>query len=137
MRKSNPNATADTRKIMSTSGPGQQQHGVMPDQTVEGWLGQVGMGQYLSLFVENQVRPEDLRLLNDEFLKDIGIQSVQHRKKILAAPKPLIKDRPKSSPRTKTKSSFNFQIRFMFRLSWRISRTSRCNGKIFCISTRF
>ncbi len=102
---------------MSTSGPGQQRHGVMPDQTVEGWLGQVGMGQYLTLFVENQVRPEDLRMLNDEFLKDIGIQSVQHRKKILAAPKPLIKERPKKMPRVKAKSSFNLQIINMYWLA--------------------
>ena len=98
---------------MNTSGQGQQQ-AVMPDQTVEGWLGQVGMGQYLPLFVENQVRPEDLRSLNDDFLQNIGIQSPT--RKILAAPKPLVQDLPKRQVRIQ-KQSTQFQVLNMYFLA--------------------
>ena len=97
---------------MNTGGP-EQQHAVMPDHTVEGWLSQVGMGQYLPLFIENHVRPEDLRLLNDEFLQGIGIQSVNHRKKILAAPKPVIKNTPQSKTKSKGKKDFGLTLQIL------------------------
>lgn len=101
-----------TRKRMNTSGQEQQQ-AVMPDHTVEGWLSQVGMGQYLPLFVEHHVRPEDLRLLNDDFLQDMGIQSIHHRKKILAAPKPVIKNKPLSQTKIQGQNNFGLSLKIL------------------------
>lgn len=69
---------------------------MVPEATVEGWLKQLSLERYLPLFVENQVEAKDLNLLNDTFLKEIGVKSVKHRNQILAAPKPIIKNKDKS-----------------------------------------
>ena len=66
----------------------------MPESSVEGWLSQLGLDRYATLFSENQVQPQDLIRLNDDYLKEIGVSSAKHRNQMLAAPKPVIKDDP-------------------------------------------
>ena len=56
---------------------------VIPD--VEGWLHRLGMPGYAELFRRNDIDSDVLRGLSDGDLKELGITSLGHRKKLLAA----------------------------------------------------
>ena len=49
------------------------------------WLRGLGLGQYEAAFRENSVDLEILRKLTSEDLKDLGVASVGHRRRLLAA----------------------------------------------------
>jgi hypothetical protein len=52
---------------------------------IEEWLRGLGLQQYVTAFRENNVEAEVLLRLTAEDLKDIGVSSVGHRRKLLEA----------------------------------------------------
>src|SRR5918996_2927787 len=52
---------------------------------VRAWLGEHGLGQYVEEFASNDIDAEVLRTLTADDLKELGIASLGHRKKLLAA----------------------------------------------------
>ncbi|TKC88781.1 tetratricopeptide repeat protein [Trinickia terrae] len=52
---------------------------------IEQWLGGLGLEQYARTFAENDVDEAMLPKLSDADLKELGVQSLGHRKRILAA----------------------------------------------------
>jgi hypothetical protein len=52
---------------------------------IEEWLHGLGLQQYVTAFRENSVEAEVLPRLTAEDLKDIGVISVGHRRKLLEA----------------------------------------------------
>ena len=52
---------------------------------VTAWLDQLGLGQYAQAFAENNVDAETLSRLTTDDLKEIGVKSVGHRRKLLHA----------------------------------------------------
>ncbi len=67
---------------------------------VEAWLKGLGFEQYAKAFAENDVDAETLAKLTAEDLKEIGVKSVGHRRKLLDAITRLGQDNKKSSPVT-------------------------------------
>ena len=49
------------------------------------WLDALGLGQYARAFADNDVDPDMLAQLDDADLKELGVASLGHRKRILAA----------------------------------------------------
>ncbi len=49
------------------------------------WLDSLGLGQYAQAFAENDVDAETLRELTGDDLKELGVASLGHRKKLLVA----------------------------------------------------
>lgn len=49
------------------------------------WLRRLGLSQYEAAFCENSIDLEILRELTSEDLKDLGVASVGHRRRLLAA----------------------------------------------------
>ncbi len=47
------------------------------------WLGHLGLGQYTQAFTEKNIDAEKLRKLTSEDLKELGINALSHRRKIL------------------------------------------------------
>ena len=68
----------------------------MPE-TVSGWLVKHGLGQYASIFTENDIDANLLAQLTNTDLKELGISSLGHRKTILSAIKALGQEVPESS----------------------------------------
>ena len=62
-------------------------------QTIENWLGQLGLGKYGEAFVENDVDLRALSHITEDDLRELGV-SLGHRKIILAA----IKELPSALP---------------------------------------
>jgi class 3 adenylate cyclase/tetratricopeptide (TPR) repeat protein len=67
------------------------------------WLGALGLGQYASAFAENDIDLALLPQLSDADLKELGVASLGHRKRILAAiagnsPSPAPPDARSASP---------------------------------------
>ncbi len=54
-------------------------------QRIEEWLGDLGLGEYASRFVENDIDPSIVRELTDLDLEKIGVASLGHRRKLLRA----------------------------------------------------
>ena len=52
---------------------------------IDGWLRSIGLGQYAEVFRANDIDGPVLGRLNGDDLKDLGIVSLGHRKKLLAA----------------------------------------------------
>jgi SAM domain (Sterile alpha motif) len=52
---------------------------------IDGWLRGIGLAQYAEIFRANDIDGELLRRLTNEDLKDIGVASFGHRKKLLEA----------------------------------------------------
>ena len=52
---------------------------------VGAWLDRLGFGQYARAFAENDIDSEALRVLTTEDLRELGVRSLGHRKKLLAA----------------------------------------------------
>jgi class 3 adenylate cyclase len=56
----------------------------MPDEVSE-WLINLGLGEYVSNFTENDIDTRHLTELTNDDLKDLGVSSLGHRKTILGA----------------------------------------------------
>lgn len=54
-------------------------------EDVKNWLAEAQMDEYFPLFEQNQITFADLKEINSDDLKEIGIASLPHRKKIMAA----------------------------------------------------
>src|SRR5438067_12113048 len=52
---------------------------------VSGWLRQLGLGEYVAAFAANHIDRATLRQLTADDLRDIGINSVGHRRRLLEA----------------------------------------------------
>jgi class 3 adenylate cyclase/tetratricopeptide (TPR) repeat protein len=52
---------------------------------VGAWLDGLGLGQYARVFAENDIDSAALRALRDDDLRELGVHSLGHRKKLLAA----------------------------------------------------
>ena len=52
---------------------------------IDGWLHGIGLAQYAEIFRTNDIDGELLRRLTNDDLKDIGVASFGHRKKLLEA----------------------------------------------------
>ncbi len=52
---------------------------------IDGWLGRIGLAQYAEMFRGNDIDGELLGRLTNDDLKDIGVASFGHRKKLLEA----------------------------------------------------
>ena len=52
---------------------------------IDGWLGRIGLAQYAEMFRANDIDGELLGRLTNDDLKDIGVASFGHRKKLLEA----------------------------------------------------
>jgi class 3 adenylate cyclase len=51
--------------------------------TIEAWLLELGLSQYSDVFQHNDIGPDLLESLTDQDLRDLGVQSLGHRKKLL------------------------------------------------------
>tara|TARA_Y100001954_G_C15803127_1_gene601231 strand:+ start:572 stop:1438 length:867 start_codon:yes stop_codon:yes gene_type:complete len=90
---------------------------LMPESSVEGWLSQLGLDRYATLFNENQVQAQDLIRLNDDYLKEIGVSSAKHRNQMLAAPKPVITEQPRSKSATASDLQSSLKIIWLYFLA--------------------
>ena len=52
---------------------------------IDGWLRAIGLAQYAEMFRANDIDIEVLGRLTNDDLKDIGVMSLGHRKKLLEA----------------------------------------------------
>jgi hypothetical protein len=52
---------------------------------IAAWLKELGLGQYASAFADNDIDFAVLVQLTDADLKELGISSLGHRKRLLAA----------------------------------------------------
>ena len=53
--------------------------------TIAAWLSQIGLSQYAEVFQRNDFGPDLLASLTDQDLRDLGVQSLGHRKTLLRA----------------------------------------------------
>jgi class 3 adenylate cyclase len=67
-----------------TAGAMNKSHGGL-NLDIDGWLHGIGLAQYAEIFRANDIDGELLRRLTNEDLKDIGVASFGHRKKLLEA----------------------------------------------------
>jgi class 3 adenylate cyclase/tetratricopeptide (TPR) repeat protein len=74
---------------------------VIAMQQIADWLKKLGMSEYTERFVENHIDESIVRELTDQDLKDLGVVSLGHRRKLLRAIQELGKT---STPVTATKS---------------------------------
>jgi hypothetical protein len=65
---------------------------------IDGWLRGIGFAQYTEVFRANDIDIELLGRLTNDDLRDIGVVSLGHRKKLLEAIAALVR-RPKLPPR--------------------------------------
>jgi class 3 adenylate cyclase len=54
-------------------------------QRIADWLQKLGMSEYTDRFVENHIDESVIRELTDQDLKDLGVVSLGHRRKMLRA----------------------------------------------------
>ena len=52
---------------------------------ITAWLSELGLSQYAEVFQRNDIGPDLLQSLTDQDLRDLGVQSLGHRKKLLKA----------------------------------------------------
>jgi hypothetical protein len=65
---------------------------------IEQWLRNLGLAQYARAFAENDIDFDVLGELTDADLKELGVSSLGHRKRLLAAITELETATPPSSP---------------------------------------
>ena len=53
--------------------------------TITAWLSALGLSQYAQVFQANDIGPDLLESLTDQDLRDLGVQSLGHRKQLLKA----------------------------------------------------
>ena len=61
---------------------------------VAAWLEELGLAAHATTFADNDITPELLPTLTDDDLKELGVRSLGHRKKILLAVTALAPDTP-------------------------------------------
>jgi SAM domain (Sterile alpha motif) len=66
---------------------------------VADWLRGLGLGQYAEAFAANDIDSEALPELTADDLTGLGIASIGHRRKLLAAIAALRREAPNQSPR--------------------------------------
>ncbi len=82
---------------------------------LEAWLRGLGLEQYARAFADNDIDAQTLRGLNGNDLKDIGVASVGHRKRLLAAIAELSDEGSKRVPPTPaTASGERRQVTILF-----------------------
>ena len=54
-------------------------------QQIADWLKKLGMSEYAERFAENHIDESVIRELTDQDLKDLGVVSLGHRRKMLRA----------------------------------------------------
>ena len=82
---------------------------------LEAWLRGLGLEQYARAFADNDIDAQTLRDLNGDDLKDIGVASVGHRKRLLAAIAELSEEGPGRAPPTPaTASGERRQVTILF-----------------------
>jgi class 3 adenylate cyclase/tetratricopeptide (TPR) repeat protein len=83
---------------------------------LEAWLRGLGLEQYARAFADNDIDAQTLRDLNGDDLKDIGVASVGHRKRLLAAIAGLSEENPERAPATEsaTASGERRQVTILF-----------------------
>lgn len=74
----------------------------MPDHglNLQDWLDRIGLSQYIPAFEENHIDGTILFELTNDDLKELGIQSLGHRKRLLAAIRDLVPETPPSTDAT-------------------------------------
>jgi class 3 adenylate cyclase/predicted ATPase len=68
----------------------------MPNE-VSAWLERLGLGRYASNFIDNDIDTQLLARLSNADLKELGISSLGHRKKILGAIETLVQAGPQAT----------------------------------------
>ena len=53
--------------------------------SIRAWLSELGLSQYAEAFERNDVAPDLLQALTDQDLRELGVQSLGHRKMLLKA----------------------------------------------------
>ena len=83
---------------------------------LEAWLLGLGLEQYVRAFADNDIDTQTLHDLNGNNLKDIGVASVGHRKRLLAAIAGLLEENPELASATKqtTASGERRQVTILF-----------------------
>ena len=56
-----------------------------PEPDVGAWLNALGMSEYVAAFAENHIDAETLKQLTADDLRELGVSSIGHRRKLLAA----------------------------------------------------
>lgn len=72
----------------------------MSDSKVAQWLDQLSLAKYIPVFNENEVEWDQLRELNNEDLKEIGVLALGHRKRLIGAIAELASEQTSLSPDT-------------------------------------
>src|SRR3954466_4536908 len=88
-----------------------------------GWLRRLGLEQYKATFIENEIDEAVLPNLTAEDLKDLGVELIGHRRKLLdaiailrterSAPTPT-SDAPVATEKTATDNAERRQVTVMF-----------------------
>jgi class 3 adenylate cyclase/tetratricopeptide (TPR) repeat protein len=68
------------------------------DSDIGGWLNALGLGQYRQAFADNDIDFETLPTITAEDLRELGVVSLRHRKKLLAAIADLSSGGQKAQP---------------------------------------
>jgi SAM domain (Sterile alpha motif) len=88
-------------------------------QQIADWLNDLGMSEYAERFAENHIDSDVLRDLTDQDLKDLGVLSLGHRRKMLRAisafaQAPAVAHQPPASPTLKPHEAERRQVTVMF-----------------------
>ena len=81
------------------------------------WLSHLGLGQYAEIFRDNDIDQEILAELDENDLKELGISSLGHRKKLLKAIAALVSEEvamPVATPATPSLEAERRQLTVMF-----------------------
>jgi len=75
-----------------------------PMQQVTDWLEKLGMSEYAQRFADNDIDFSILGDLTDQDLKDLGVASLGHRRKILRAIAELGRPETTAAPRSRRRT---------------------------------
>ena len=78
------------------------------------WLETLGLGQYARAFAENDVDFAVLAQLTDADLKELGVTSLGHRKRLLTAIAGVATPAPRAAPTASTPSGERRQVTILF-----------------------
>ena len=76
---------------------------------IRAWLSKLGLSQYADAFEHNDVAPDLLPTLTDQDLRELGVQSLGHRKMLLKAIAEL--DRRRAATRAPTAGALTCHAR--------------------------
>jgi len=75
------------------------------ESSIEIWLGQLGLEQYVDMFLENDLDMSVLSELDHDLLKEVGVTSVGHRLKILKASQFAASSQQSAPPQTELRQA--------------------------------